>query len=367
MRGTRTLIVAGLLVAGALTAGSAQGAVRIGPDLTPTPPSGVAGFGCQPAAEFNPCSYLNFTSSNPEIVARAPFSGVITTWRFRAGCCTDPQTVAHTITLRSYRPGVQTAGGYAYFVPDDTGPSFEIPPGNQVLSDPPTVLPARMRIDQGEMVGIDADNPIGVAVYNNATNVTMTVATKTPTYFGENYGSQYPYAAALNADLEPDADGDGFGDETQDCQPADPTQHEACPVPPSPSPPNPPAFVDPGGSCESNCGGGVVFSGPISVPPSGDGSKVYIPLKCPPTATQPCGGFLTLDTLKPKRGVVLTKQLAKARYAVRPGETEKVKLKLSKAGRKLLTKKGKLKVEITIDPNLGDSSTIRKTLKAPGD
>ena len=35
----------------------------------------------------------------------------------------------------------------------------------------------------------------------------------------------------ISATVEPDADNDGFGDETQDCNPADPTKAEDCVAP----------------------------------------------------------------------------------------------------------------------------------------
>jgi hypothetical protein len=44
----------------------------------------------------------------------------------------------------------------------------------------------------------------------------------------------------VTATVEPDADGDGYGDETQDKCPTDASTHEACPVPPAPpAPPTP--------------------------------------------------------------------------------------------------------------------------------
>ncbi len=41
----------------------------------------------------------------------------------------------------------------------------------------------------------------------------------------------------ISAFLEPDADGDGYGDETQDRCPTDPSTHDACPLPPVPPTP----------------------------------------------------------------------------------------------------------------------------------
>ena len=364
MRGLfRCLAPALAFIAALVAVAPSDAAVRLGPDLTPVPGPGFVAVGCQSAAQYQPCSYVTYSSTNPDLKVAAPTDGVITAWRFRAGCCLEQTDVAHTLTLRTYRPGVQTAGGYAYLVPAGTGPSFVIPPGNQLPSDPPAVLPARLSVQAGEIVGIEADYPTSFAVYNPTANVSSTVLFNTYTYLGESYGNPIGSTAiAINADLEPDADDDGYGDETQDCQPTDPTQHVACTPPPSPPIPNPPSVVDPGGHCTENCGGGIIFSAPIPPQtPSGDGSKIYIPLKCPPTAVQPCGGFLILNQAKPKSGLVLFKTLAKSSYTIAPGESQKVKLKLSKAGRKLLDKRGKLKVELTIDPNEGDSVT--KTIK----
>lgn len=359
-------IVAAIIVLSAVAPGSAAGALRLGPDLTNPPGPGFVAVGCQAAANLNPCEFVTYGSTNPDALAASPVAGVITSWSFRAGCCTDPQTVPHTITLRTFNLGVQTAGGHAYLVPAGTGPSFVIPPGNNVPGDPPVTLPARLPIHVGQRIGIDADYPISVVVYNPTANVSSTVLFDPagfPEYMGERYGNPLTSTAmAINAMVEPDADGDGFGDETQDCQRGDPASHQACT--PSPTPVQPPPVYIPGGKCEKNCGGGAVFAGPIP-PPSGDGSKIYISLECPANATQPCGGFLLLDTFKPKRGVIRFRTLAKQSYVVDPGEQKRVKLKLSKTGRKLLQKKGKLKVEITIDPNEGDPVTVRKTLKVP--
>ena len=47
-----------------------------------------------------------------------------------------------------------------------------------------------------------------------------------------------PFEPLVGADIEPDADRDGYGDETQDCAPADPAVQTGCgatPEPPGPS------------------------------------------------------------------------------------------------------------------------------------
>ena len=242
---------------------TAVGATRLGPDLTPQPgPSpGVVAFGCQPG-QYSPCSYVNHQSTNPAMPFVASSPGVITRWRIRAGCCTENQTEARTLTLKTFKQGSweATFPQYAFIVPANTGDSFVIPAGNQLPSDPPLELPTRLPIDAGERIGVVADYPIGIAAYNSVPNVTSTVVTN-GTYYppgqtppaAEAYGAKYDgIALAINAEVEPDADGDEYGDETQDCSPADPARHGDCTPPPSPTPVTPPPVYVPGGGCRRN-------------------------------------------------------------------------------------------------------------------
>ena len=325
----------------------------------------VAAIGCQ-AGQYSPCSYVNLHSTISSVLVAAPSSGIVTRWRFRAGCCTETQTVSRTMTLKTFKPGLQDGQfGYSFIVPVATGPSFVLPPGNQVVSDPFVELTARLPIAAGERVGIVADNPIAFAVYNPSAGVTSTGVASSTFYNGEAYGNPMPNVAiAISADVEPDADGDGFGDESQDCAPADPTTQGTCPVNPSPIGPSP---VYKPGPCEGFCGGGGMagFSGPIAVLPHGDGSVVYVPLKCPANAVQPCGGFLDVTKQQAKKAGATRKQkaLAHVRFLVQPGKTKQIRVKLSKAGRKLLRKKGRLKVVLTIRPDEGEASSVRRTLK----
>lgn len=352
---------------------AAAAGTRLGPDLTVKPCQGqtscVAAVGCQ-TGPYSPCSYVNLHSTTAAVPVAAPSNGVITRWRFRAGCCTDPQTESRKMTLKTFKPGAQGTlyPQYSWIVPLSNGPSFVIPPGNQVVSDPFVELPARLSIAAGERVGIVADSPIAFAVYNPSAGVTSTSVASNSVSNGEAYGWPLTNTAlAISVDVEPDADGDGHGDETQDCHPQDPAQSGDCPPPPSPIIPTP---VYKPGPCEGFCGGGGVagFSGPIAVVPSGDGSVVYVPLKCPPNAVQPCGGFLDVTEQAAKKASAGRKRkaLAHVRFLVKPGTTKKIRVKLSKAGRKLLRKRGRLKVMLTIRPNEGEAVSVRRTLKWRG-
>jgi hypothetical protein len=344
---------------------SAAASVRLGPDLT-TVQNGL-GYGCQ-VAPYTPCSYVNLRSTNSAIPVAAPFDGVVTKWRFRAGCCTDAQTEPRTMTLKSFQRGVNDElGGYGYIVAQHTGPSFVIPPGSQVIPDPAVELPARMSISAGERIGIVADNPIAFASYA-APEVTLTIATNGTEYMGQQYGVAYPAVLAINAELEPDGDHDGYGDETQDCQPTDPTLHETCATVPLPPPPGPLNVFKPG-PCTGSCGGGGVVFGsvPQGIPtPRGDGG-VVVELACPPNATAPCGGILYAELPPGKSPRALAsakagKLLAKAEYKVRPGKKKELSLKFSKKTIDILALKRTRKVTVTVRPAGGKAITKSVTL-----
>ena len=53
--------------------------------------------------------------------------------------------------------------------------------------------------------------------------------------------------ALVNVDIESDADRDGFGDDTQDCAPADPAVHDTCGATPAPAPSSPASPAPPPG------------------------------------------------------------------------------------------------------------------------
>ena len=368
-----TVTPAALLVA-LLLAASASGAVRLGPDLSKPLPSGglhLGAIGCQ-KDPFSPCYYLNLRSTNPDAIAAAPANGVIVRWRFRAGCCTDPQTVTRSMKLATFDLGANDGlGGYGYVVPALTGAGFDLPPGNQIVGDTPVELPARLPIKAGQRVGIIADEPIAFSVNDETAGVTSTSIAHNSIYLGQAYGIVFAAAVQISADVEPDADGDGYGDETQDCQPSDPTRFESasCAPPPTPSQP-PPVIVNV--PCTSPCPSngptsGAVFPLPVGgpVPPSSDGIHFYIPLSCPTGATQPCGGVLVIEPAGGKKALATAKRtvLGRASYSVKPGRTAKVRFTLNRTGRKLLARRRTLKVTVRIQPQGGKPTVLTRTLK----
>ena len=348
-----------VVVAALAAASGASASVRLGPDLTPV--QNGPGYGCQ--ALLSPCTYVNVRSTGTVAVA-APFDGVVTKWRFRVACCTEAQSEPRTLTLKTYKQGANDGQeGYGFVVPVNTGPSFVIPPGNQVQADAPVQLPARLPIAAGERVGIVADSPIFFASYATP-DVTLTIPANGVEYLGQQYGVAYAGALAINAELEPDADGDGFGDETQDCKPADPGSHEACAGLPTGPTQSPPAAFVPGGKCSGACGGGATLRGPVqTIPgPRGDGG-VEIQLACPANATAPCGGILYAELpggKKPRpfsRAAAAPKQLGKISYKVMPGKKRALELTFNRKVSNFLAQKPTRRVTVTVDPRVGRSIT----------
>ena len=363
----RLLVVLALTLL--LPAGAASAATRLGPDVTIPPPSGgfhLGAVGCQSDPAYNPCSYLNVASTNPDVVVASPIKGVITSWSFRAGCCTNPQTVAHHITLGTFKPNGIGAYGYFYTTALLQGDTFELPPGNQILADTPTTFKARVPIGVGETIGAIADDPIAFAVNDTIKDVTYTVLFK-----GFTYGNAYTAATIyLSALVEADADGDGYGDETQDCAPADAAVHDGC----TPTgPPAPPTNHDPisvgcnAPVCANTPSGGTPPPPPAPVPvpktgtiaPPSSPNSVYIALACPPNVPQYCGGYLILVPGGAKKAAA-----TRTRYSIAPGRSKAIKVPLSAKLRQQLKRKGRLTVTLRLQPDGGaKATTFTRTIK----
>lgn len=369
----RILGAAAMLIMMMAVPAGAGAAVRLGPDVTQPLPSGgfhLGATGCTQAPEYNPCSFVNLRSTNPDALVAAPAAGVITSWTFRAGCCTDPQTVSHRLTLATFRLGAQDGlSGYGYAVEVLEGPSFELPPGNVLTADAPTTLPARLPIAAGERIGAKADYPMGMSVNDTVPAIQYASLTHGTVYNGEQYGTVTNAALQLSALVEPDADHDGYGDETQDCKPADPAAHDGCaPPPPTPivNPPSVGIICSPG--CPPGVGGGggggassmsppvPPRAGPIA-PPSNPNS-VYISLTCPPGLTQPCGGYLIIVPEGGKKAAA-----ARTRYVIASGATRRVKVPLTAKLRKQLRRTGRVKVTLRVQPDGGPATTLTRTIK----
>jgi Ca2+-binding RTX toxin-like protein len=184
----------------------ARGAVTIGSDLS----GSIGTISC--GAE--PCTGVQ--TALPGRVVQAPTNGVIVRWRVGDG--------SGAMTLRVIRG----AGANFTGVARGATVSVTIPPSPP--GQPPAVstFDTRLPVAAGDYLGVDLAAGASVG-YREPAGAQLPVffpplgdgETRAPSGTGADEG-------LVNADLEPDADGDGFGDETQDLCAKDATTQGLC-------------------------------------------------------------------------------------------------------------------------------------------
>jgi hypothetical protein len=195
------LAVAAALVLAA--PGSASGAVTLGSTFTSTE-------GCVAGA-----TYAQTGSSGNSYVM--PTDGVITSWAHRAGAGPPDlkfrivRRVAETNFFKLVREG----------------------PWTQLTADQLNEFPVRIPVKGGDMIGLYVGP--SMAPYNCSAPTGKAADLwyfNTMDYFEIPFvGPGTGFKFDVSAQLEPDADGDGFGDETQDLCPTEATTQAGCPVP----------------------------------------------------------------------------------------------------------------------------------------
>ena len=190
-----------LAVVALLAPSQAVAAVTVGSDLSSS--SGSADCG-----DSN-CTIAQ--TALPGRVAAVPYDGVIVRWRVRDS--------AGSLRLRVMRPG--DAGVYTAVARS----------GSVSVSSPDvTTFEARVPVKAGDYIAIDLNSATSSALgYRTVSGATD--ATWVPR-LNDNEGRPPSETGTdedlYNADVEPDADGDGFGDETQDACPTNKTTQLPC-------------------------------------------------------------------------------------------------------------------------------------------
>jgi hypothetical protein len=97
---------------------------------------------------------------------------------------------------------------------------------------------------------------------------------------------------------------------------------------------------------------------------------------CPPTAMEGCRGTIRLFVRRAARGSAAAASvvvIARTRYSMAAGESKLVKVRLTRAGRRLLRKRRNVRVTAVVSrrggPNIGQSSqqtTFRVRRRGPG-
>jgi hypothetical protein len=270
-----------------------------------------------------------------------------------------------------------------------TGAAYVLPAGGQLLSSEVVEVPERLSIAQGQWPGLNLEWPLQLAGKAAAGNrIRFMQPAPADEQVGQStLGSASEASAAtldgvvlsFNALLEPDADHDGYGDETQDCAPADPAVQTGCSQPSQPLPPAPdllPVGINCNGSCPTTGQGGaigppgtqtyIVFGWTPPVP-SGNGRGYVVAVACPPGSSVNCTGTvdLTLNGGRARAAARAARLLGRARFSVTPGSRTAVKVAFSKAGLKLLGKRRRQSITVTLRPSGGPAVSVRRTVTLP--
>jgi hypothetical protein len=222
--------LASMLFLGLTTASGAT--TTIGSNLLSAPNESVCVFKFFTESE-RPCSAAQATLAPGHSAAgglTAPIDGVVVRWRILSGTPTI-DTVAAKVRLRILRGNAGAGGGTSAF--------NALSPGLQTF-------PARLPIQAGDRLGLDSrttnkeDGEAGLPILH--TEPAIGVSERFSADFLEGIdepsnGTENNSELLLNADIEPDADGDGYGDETQDRCATNAALHTSCPVAGDTTPP----------------------------------------------------------------------------------------------------------------------------------
>ena len=201
---TRRAWIAGLAGAFALVvAAPAQGATTIGSSLASRANLTI---GCGvPGEPLSICTVAQIELGDRPVTA--PIDGVVVRWRVRSAS-------AGSARLRILRP----AGSGKFEGAGTSAPIAMSSPG-AAGQDRQYFSSARLPVLQGDYVGLDRERRAGGLYAQRSGSAFDVIQFEVPLPDGQAEGPDTAFEGAellLNADVEPDKDGDGFGDESQD-------------------------------------------------------------------------------------------------------------------------------------------------------
>jgi hypothetical protein len=151
------------------------------------------------------------------VAYEVPSDGVITSWSHQ----TAGMFVQSALKLKMARP----AGGNSFTIVGDSERESTLP--SQL-----NTFPTRIPVLAGDVMGLHTTDGVGFCAkttigydLHELPNVDL------PPGSTATFGTNTDYQFDIGATLEPDADRDGYGDETQDCAPADATKNTDCAPP----------------------------------------------------------------------------------------------------------------------------------------
>lgn len=389
-RATLRTLALGTAAAALLVTGRADAAVTIGPPLTL--PANVAG-GCTPAVVFvapgfpgaPSCTMLGADTAGQWTMQTPRGRWVVTRARVRAGANVGPMAFTVIQALRSQAtsnpnvprpPGSPAAGGLICCTAPFESQVFTPAPNS--VTQVATRLPVKNTVDVIDGEPIEVVDYLAISTLSPATSPPVHQAAAGPAATAQTSyiapairaGQQRladgtaltPTLPLVQGDLEPDADGDGFGDETQDGCPTD-AAIRAAPAARAAQcrAPNPGA----------NRGGGpaaLVAALPATtrrLRTTARGTATLVPVQCPAGSPAACAGTVRATTVRriaaPRGRAAATRRvtLRARRFTVRPGRTVRVRLALGAAVRAELRRRGRVALEMTVRQTAPTRGTTR--------
>ncbi len=177
-----------------------------------------------PCVSLTPCgSYLQLgvvTGSRYTV----PFDGVITSWSFQA----DASPPMSSTSFIAARACCGTRGSYT---------TVGAAQASAITANELNIYPARIRVNAGDVIGLSTGD--GDFYWYNQTEDEAAAAPRrvdvggSASYSAQQFENDYTLEGGsrldVSAQVEPDADGDGFGDLSQDACPGVPGSLEGCP------------------------------------------------------------------------------------------------------------------------------------------
>jgi hypothetical protein len=196
-------------------ASPAPAAITIGSGLT-------ASDGTSECAEGG-AACTGVVTAIPGRTIASPITGVVVRWRVGDG--------VGQLTFRVARPAGNTYPGDNTHTGGGRSAPVTITAAPSDVGEPPVIstFPTRLPISAGDHIGVDltASSRVGFRDRGGAEVAVFFP----PLGVGERRASDFvldDFEVLVNADVEPDADRDGFGDETQDQCSTDPTTQGLC-------------------------------------------------------------------------------------------------------------------------------------------
>jgi hypothetical protein len=171
--------------------------------------------------ELGPCTFVSFIHpSDPNgdpYAGGAPVDGVITKFRIKAFGEEGTGTATATFRVADIERPNPEDESTALAATTGTGPTVTIPEGDSsVLETPITEIGGHVPVKKGQHLAIDGSPNIWATSNDSGDQFSYVFAPPLVDGSGKRGSNQSTGELLVAGTIEPDADGDGFGDETQD-------------------------------------------------------------------------------------------------------------------------------------------------------